>query len=232
MKLQTLTFVMLLLCFMTVAPVMAGPGTRTIEDGVYLVKFDASPTELDPHYYNMPRGEDFVVEGDQFYWVRIGSVRAEGLTSVWWLNFAVITMFLFPIIFTLIVWYYESKRRFPLYHAKVFSPRPGQSFVTGWKNMVVFLIPVMLVGLVSMMSVVSGMLPAVFTHVACDGYVDLQASDGTILLKVDKLHPEANNLFARSGLNISTLTHLSSSGKIDRPRSWSGTIYDLGVPIL
>ena len=81
LKISSLTFVMLLLCFMTVAPVMAGPGTRTIEDGVYLVKFDASPTELDPHYYNMPRGEDFVVEGDQFYWVRIGSVRAGQLST-------------------------------------------------------------------------------------------------------------------------------------------------------
>jgi hypothetical protein len=48
--------------------------------------------------------------------------------------------------------------------------------------------------------------------VACDGYVDLQASDGTILLSVDKLHPETNTLYMKSGLNLTTLTHIPSSG--------------------
>ena len=139
---------------------------------------------------------------------------SKGLTTVWWLNFVVATVFLFPIIFTLIAWYYESRRRFPSYHKKVFSPTPGQSFVTGWKNMVVFLILVMLVGLVSMVCVVSGVLPNALTHAACDGFVDAKASDGTILLQVDKIHPETNLLYMKSGVNLTALTHLSGSGNI------------------
>ena len=193
---------------------MATSGTRVVEDGVHFVKFDDSPTELDDQYYHMKLPETVVVDGNQFYWVRIGSVVSKGLTTVWWLNFVVATVFLFPIIFTLIAWYYESRRWFPSYHKKVFSPTPGQSFVTGWKNMVVFLIPVMLVGLVSMVCVVSGLLPNALTHAACDGFVDAKASDGTILLQVDKMHPETNRLYMTSGVNLTALTHLSGSGNI------------------
>ena len=191
-----------------------GDGTRIVEDGVHFVKLDQSPTVLDTINYNMPIGENFVVDGTKFYWVRIGSEVPKSLTTVWWLNFVVATVFLFPIIFTLIAWYYESRRRFPSYHKKVFSPTPGQSFVTGWKNMVVFLIPVMLVGLVSMACVVSGVLPNALTHAACDGFVDAKASDGTILLQVDKIHPETNLLYMKSGVNLTALTHLSGSDNI------------------
>ena len=191
-----------------------GDGTRIVEDGVHFVKLDQSPTVLDTINYNMPIGENFVVDGTKFYWVRIGSEVPKSLTTVWWLNFVVATVFLFPIIFTLIAWYYESRRRFPSYHKKVFSPTPGQSFVTGWKNMVLFLIPVMLVGLVSMVCVVSGLLPNALTHAACDGFVDAKASDGTILLQVDKMHPETNQLYMKSGVNLTVLTHLSGSGNI------------------
>ena len=209
-------FILLLLCSVCVRPVMAGvgDGTRIVEDGVHFVKLDQSPTVLDTINYNMPIGENFVVDGTKFYWVRIGSEVPKSLTTVWWLNFVVATVFLFPIIFTLIAWYYESRRRFPSYHKKVFSPTPGQSFVTGWKNMVVFLIPVMLVGLVSMACVVSGVLPNALTHAACDGFVDAKASDGTILLQVDKIHPETNLLYMKSGVNLTALTHLSGSDNI------------------
>ena len=209
-------FILLLLCSVCVIPVMAGvgDGTRIVEDGVHFVKLDQSPTVLDTINYNMPIGENFVVDGTKFYWVRIGSEVSKSLTTVWWLNFVVATVFLFPIIFTLIAWYYESRRRFPSYHKKVFSPTPGQSFVTGWKNMVVFLIPVMLVGLVSMACVVSGVLPNALTHAACDGFVDAKASDGTILLQVDKIHPETNLLYMKSGVNLTALTHLSGSDNI------------------
>ena len=209
-------FILLLLCSVCVIPVMAGvgDGTRIVEDGVHFVKLDQSPTVLDTINYNMPIGENFVVDGTKFYWVRIGSEVPKSLTTVWWLNFVVATVFLFPIIFTLIAWYYESRRRFPSYHKKVFSPTPGQSFVTGWKNMVVFLIPVMLVGLVSMACVVSGVLPNALTHAACDGFVDAKASDGTILLQVDKIHPETNLLYMKSGVNLTALTHLSGSDNI------------------
>ena len=214
LKAQSIAFVILLICSVCVVPVMAGTKIDVVEDGVHLLQFDDSPTGLNSVFYRLHSTEDVVVDGNRFYWVRIGSVVSKSLTTVWWLNFVVATVFLFPIIFALIVWYYESRRRFPSYHKKVFSPTPGQSFVTGWKNMVVFLIPVMLVGLVSMVCVVSGLLPNALTHAACDGFVDAKASDGTILLQVDKMHPEANTLYMKSGVNLTALTHLSGSGNV------------------
>ena len=223
-SLMSTLFILLLICALCVVPAMAGTQTNVVEDGVHLLKNDEHPTKLDAAYYKNDADVDFVVDGNQFYWVHIGSVKAKGLTTVWWLNFVVATVFLFPIIFTLIAWYYESRRRFPSYHKTVFSPTPGQSFVTGWKNMVVFLIPVMLVGLVSMVCVVSGLLPNALTHAACDGFVDAKASDGTILLQVDKMHPETNQLYMKSGVNLTTLTHLSSSGTVlTEPKSVLGS---------
>jgi len=206
--------ILLLLCSVCIAPVMAADKqSNVVEDGVHLIKLDTSPTKLDPQFYkNMDVSMNFVVDGDHNYWVRIGNEKAKELTVPWWLDFAVVTVFLFPLFFTLIAWYYESKRRFPSYHAKVFSPRPGQSFITGWKNMVVFLIPVILVGLVSMIGVMSGLVPSAFTHAACDGFVDAKASDGTILMKIDKIHPETNPLYMKSGINITKLRHIPSYG--------------------
>jgi hypothetical protein len=221
LKVQSIALVLLLLCSVCVVPVMATTmatsGSRVVEDGVRFIKSDDSPTVLAPSYAiknELLVDEDFVVEGNQNYWVRIGNEKARGLTVPWWLDFAVVFVFLFPIILTFVAWYYESRRRFPSYHAKVFAPRAGRSFVTGWAQMVVFLIPVMLVGLVSMVGVVSGFVPAVLTHAACDGFVDVTASDDTILLKVDKMHPETNELYVKSGVDLTKLTHLSGSGNI------------------
>ena len=60
----------------------------------------------------------------------------------------------------------------------------------------------------------SGVLPDALSHTVCGDYMDIQASDGTILLKVDKIHPETNTLYMKSGINLTTLTHLSPSGTI------------------
>ena len=81
LKIQSVALVFLLLCAMCVAPVMAGVGTRVVEDEVHLVKTDDSPTTLDPRVYNMGVQEDFVVDGNQFYWVRIGNVKARDLSK-------------------------------------------------------------------------------------------------------------------------------------------------------
>ena len=61
---------------------------------------------------------------------------------------------------------------------------------------------------------ISGILPNTFTHAVCGDYMDIQASDDTILLKVDKIHPETNQLYMKSGVNLTVLTHLSGSGNI------------------
>jgi hypothetical protein len=60
---------------------MAGTKTKVTEDGVHFLKFDDSPTELDPLFYHMHPTEDVVVDGDQYYWVRIGNVKAKMLSS-------------------------------------------------------------------------------------------------------------------------------------------------------
>ena len=58
------------------------------------------------------------------------------------------------------------------------------------------------------------MLPDALSHTVCGDYMDIQASDGTILLQVDKMHPETNSLYMKSGVNLTALTHLSGSGNI------------------
>ena len=58
------------------------------------------------------------------------------------------------------------------------------------------------------------MLPDALSHTVCGDYMDIQASDGTILLQVDKIHPETNLLYMKSGVNLTALTHLSGSGNI------------------
>jgi hypothetical protein len=73
-------------------------------------------------------------------------------------------------------------------------------------------IPLICVGLLLYFSMVSGILPTALAHAACGEYMDIQASDGTILLPVDKIHPETNTLYMKSGLNLTTLTHIPSSG--------------------
>jgi len=79
----------------------------------------------------------------------------------------------------------------------------------------VFALPIMfIIGFTCANGVVVNKVADGVTHIACDGFVDAKASDGTILLQVDKIHPEANNLYMKSGVNLTTLTHLSCSGNI------------------
>jgi len=60
---------------------MATTQTNVVEDGAHLIKSDDVPTILDPYVYRMLATTDFVVDGNQFYWVRIGSVNAKTLSS-------------------------------------------------------------------------------------------------------------------------------------------------------
>jgi hypothetical protein len=155
---------------------------------------------------------DFVVDGDQFYWVRIGSVAAKGLTSAWWVDLAVLLLVLELLMLTIVLWYYGGKHYFSGFYTTLVTPLRVQGVRSFIKHLLVFLLPVVAVGTLLVSGPVIGGLHGFFTHVACDGYVDLQASDGTILLPVDKLHPETNTLFMKSGLNLTTLTHIPRSG--------------------
>jgi hypothetical protein len=79
----------------------------------------------------------------------------------------------------------------------------------------VFALPIMfIIGFTCANGVVVNKVADGVTHIACDGFVDAKASDGTILLQVDKIHPETNSLYMKSGVNLTVLTHLSGSGNI------------------
>jgi hypothetical protein len=74
--------VFLLLCSVCVAPAMAVTRTEDVVDGgVHVLKSSDSPTVLNPHIYSRFVDEDFVVDGDQYYWVRIGSDSAGTLST-------------------------------------------------------------------------------------------------------------------------------------------------------
>jgi hypothetical protein len=193
---------------------MAGDTQMNIvEDGVHLIKFDDSPTRLDHHFYDVDPTVNFVVDGNQFYWVRIGSVVSEKLTTSWWSTWVSILIFsLFSGLMGL-CWYYGLKRFFPGYYAKlVQSPSiigKTQSFKNRVPIIMLFYVFVFACGFFSI-----PYMENMITHTICDGYVDLKASDDTILLQVDKLHPETNTLYIKSGVNLTALTYLSSSGSV------------------
>jgi hypothetical protein len=93
-----------------------------------------------------------------------------------------------------------------------FGP-PGGRW-TEFKRQLPFVFPI-LCGIAVVYCVYSsGALSSAITHAACGDYMDIQASDGTILLNVDKLHPETNNLYLKSGLDLTQLTHIPSSGNL------------------
>jgi hypothetical protein len=207
-------FVLLLLCSVCIAPVMAGTGTRVIEDGVHLIKLDDSPPVLNPDVYHLYLAEDVIVDGNQFYWVRIGSVKAEGLSSAWWTVWIISTILFMFLIFVAFYWDRLIKRFFPQLHANVTNPTDQKSNWVRFKANMLYSLPITIITITLGILIVSGMLPHAITHTVCGDYMDLKASDGTILLQVDKLHPETNTLYMKSGINLSALTHLSGSGNI------------------
>jgi len=212
-------FVLLLLCSVCIAPVMAGKmatsGTRIIEDGVHLVKFEEdSPTELDYNYYHVALPETVVVDGNQFYWVRIGSVKAEGLSSAWWTVWIISMILLMFWIFVTFYWDRLIKIFFPQLYANMTTPIDQKSNWVRFKTHTLYSLPITTILVTLCVLIASGMLPHAITHTVCGDYMDLKASDGTILLQVDKLHPETNTLYMKSGMNLSALTHLSGSGNI------------------
>lgn len=81
LKVQSIALVLLLLCSVCVAPVMAETPKYVTEDGVHLIKYDNSPTQTDPNFYRLNSADDIVVDGNHFYWVRIGNEKAKMLSK-------------------------------------------------------------------------------------------------------------------------------------------------------
>ena len=216
LKAQSITLILLLLCSVCVVPVIASQQRNPVtEDGVHLVKFDDSPTILDSQYYHMEQNMDFVVDGNQFYWVRIGNTVSKSLTTVWW---ATLVAFLLLLIVggSLAYGCYLLLRRLFPEHLRIASlPRTHENQWRCAKSLMVFALPIMfIIGFTCANGVVVNKVADGVTHIACDGFVDAKASDGTILLQVDKIHPKTNQLYMKSGVNLTALTHLSGSGNI------------------
>jgi hypothetical protein len=129
-KVQTLTLVILLLCATCIAPSMAGTRTAVTEDGVHLLKSSQAPTVLDLGVYTRFVDEDFVVDGDQYYWVRIGKDTVHGLTTVWWSKLFAATALLLMGFLGVYCWYLAFKRYFPKHHATLMSPRGSLTLST------------------------------------------------------------------------------------------------------
>ena len=219
LKIQSVALVFLLLCAMCVAPVMASQQRNPVtEDGVHLVKFDDSPTILDSQYYHMEQNMDFVVDGNQFYWVRIGSEVSKGLTTVWWAKIISLLMLFAAFGIISYLWLLCFSCLFPKMTAKIAYPigdfGPAGGRLREFKHQIPLVFPILCTLGILYCVFSSGVVAGVLTHAACDGFVDAKASDGTILLQVDKMHPETNSLYMKSGVNLTLLTHLSGSGNI------------------
>ena len=210
LKIQSIALVFLLLCSVCVLPVVAEGQKSVVRDGVHLLQFSDVPTMLDDGYYNtLKQTESFVVDGNQFYWVRIGSVVSKGLTTVWWAIW--LSIMIFSLFCGFFAWYWSQgiPRFFPDALPKTIIDTRSR-----FKIRMTYSIPLICIGLILYFTMISGILPNTFTHAVCGDYMDIQASDDTILLKVDKIHPETNQLYMKSGVNLTVLTHLSGSGNI------------------
>ena len=217
-SLMSIAFILLLLCSVCVVPVMAGTRTEVIEDGVHLLKSEESSTVLDPVFYKRFVDDDFVVDGNQYYWVRIGSEVSKGLTTVWWAKIISLLMLFAAFGIISYLWLLCFSCLFPKMTAKIAYPigdfGPAGGRLREFKHQIPLVFPILCTLGILYCVFSSGVVAGVLTHAACDGFVDAKASDGTILLQVDKIHPEANNLYMKSGVNLTTLTHLSCSGNI------------------
>jgi len=218
-----ITFMLLLLlCSVCVVPAMAGTmatsGSQITEDGVHLVKFDDSPTMLDPQFYTKTVGDNFIVEGNQNYWVRIGNEKARGLTTVWWAKIVSLLMLFAAFALISCIWVLFFIRVFPKSFANIAYPIGDFGPVGGrwkeFKHQIPLVFPVLCTLGILYCVFSSGVVAGVLTHAVCDGFVDAKASDDTILLKVDKMHPETNELYVKSGVDLTKLTRLSGSGNI------------------
>ena len=208
LKIQSIAFILLLICSVCVAPVMAGKETRVVEDGVYLVKLDDSPTVLDPSYAiknGMPVAADFVVDGNQYYWVRIGSVKASDLST------HALSSLLCYGVFLGVAGVADGVIAFVTLPPAVTAAPP----TLGGSVALYF------VGVGVVTAAVDGSLVWVATKLCpivekqfVDNKYRYVASDGTILIGIAKTNTAGISELKKNGLDITKLTHLSSDGSL------------------
>ena len=205
LKIQSIALVFLLLCAMCVAPVMASQQRNPVtEDGVHLVKFDDSPTILDSQYYHMEQNMDFVVDGNQFYWVRIGNVKARDLST----NAVAYFVCKGVIIVGAAGVAYVS--------APLIAGGSGASVAVGGATFTVTagqLAALVGAGIGYIADVTSAICSEVEKQFVDNNYRYV-ASDGTILIGIAKTNTAGISELKKNGLDITKLTHLSSDGSL------------------
>ena len=204
-SLMSTLFILLLICAMCADPVMAGTPTFTLEDGVHLAKYIDSPSQLDPHFYTMNSGDDFVVDGNQFYWVRIGNVKASDLST------HALSSLLCYGVFLGVAGVADGVIAFVTLPPAVTAAPP----TLGGSVALYF------VGVGVVTAAVDGSLVWVATKLCpivekqfVDNKYRYVASDGTILIGIAKTNTAGISELKKNGLDITKLTHLSSDGSL------------------
>jgi alkylated DNA nucleotide flippase Atl1 len=184
---------------------MAGDSQKTVvEDSVHLLKFDDSPTKLDHHFYDIDPTVNFVVDGNQYYWIRIGSVKAKQVS-------------------TNAIAYFTCKGAIIVGAAGVaYAAAPAIAGGTGASAMIGGTTFTLSAGqLAALVGAGIGYIADVTSAICSDvekQFVTNQyrvvASDGTILIGIAKTNTAGINELKKDGLDITKLTLCSSSGAV------------------
>jgi hypothetical protein len=199
---------------------MAGTGTRVIEDGVHLIKLDDSPPVLNPDVYHLYPAEDVVVDGNQFYWVRIGSVRAEGLSKNDIAKFLCYGAF---IVVGVAVSIYggsvvaASETTITTVSIATEVGVGGATIINIIQRSPGSIKKYAIEGITGTLSgilgLVSGVCEKVETYFVNNKF-GVVASDGTILICIDKNNVMGIQELKKSGIDISNLAHLTTGGQM------------------
>jgi len=203
LKVQSIALVLLLLCSVCIAPVLASTRTEVIEDGVHLLKSKESSTVLDPSVYKRFVDDDFVVEGNQNYWVRIGSEKAKTVSTNSIAYFACKGVII------------VGAAGVAYAAAPVIASGAGVSATVWGATLTVSagqLAALVGAGIGYIADVTSAICSDVEKLFVTNNYRYV-ASDGTILVGIAKTNTVGISALKKDGLDIATLTLLSTDGK-------------------
>ena len=200
LKIQSIALILLLLCSVCVAPVIAGTETSVVENGIHLIKSDTSATRLNQEFYHIESSADVVIDGNQIYWVRIGNEKAKDLSS--------------NTIARLVCKY--GLYLGALGAGGVVGAVAGGAEVTtfGAATPVVLPIAGVVLGFIIGIAGFSDDVCQKFETWFVDNKYQVVASDGTILIGIAKTNTAGIQELKKNGLDITKLTHLSSDGSL------------------
>jgi hypothetical protein len=180
---------------------MAGSPTPIVEDGVHLVKYDDSPTQIDPRIYHLNLVDDVVIDGDHTYWIRIGNVKATKLSTN--------QLALLACKGTLVIGAGAASGLI------VYIAGTGEVATAGTGTP--WILPTLFGAISGIMTfhadTVTGLCPTIEKWFVNNNF-RVVASDGTILIGIQKDNTNGILELKNQGININKLTHLSKDGNI------------------